>query len=129
MVNKKTAFNSSENQPNFNVEPAIYMDSYAWVGGVVLAVDVSEEKQYVPQIKIEPDAKVVGEVYCTKNLELEGIVNGNVSTDSFIALEDGSVYQNHFYNGEIHSSNLDRSYSGLLLASRTNNKKVMKWLY
>ena len=52
-----------------------------------------------------------------------------VSTDAFIALEDGSVYQNHLYNGQINSLILDESYAGLLLASRENNKKVMKWLY
>jgi len=132
VVNKKAVLSNPENssaQPTFNVKPTIYMDSYSWIGGFVMALDTSEEKQYAPLIKIDPNAKVVGEVYCTKNLELEGQVTGNVSTDAFIALEDGSVYQNHLYNGVINSTHLDDSYAGLLLASREQNKKVMKWLY
>jgi hypothetical protein len=68
-------------------------------------------------------------VYCTKNLELNGRVRGNVTTDGFIALENGSIYQNHLYNGIINSKDLAKSYAGLLLASREQNKKVIKWLY
>jgi len=132
VVKKKPQSLASEKQnaqPNFNTKPAIYLDSYTWVGGFVLALDDSTEQQYAPQIKIDPDARVVGEVYCTKNLELKGSVTGNVSTDAFIALEDGSVYQNHLYNGQINSTHLNGSYAGLLLASREQHKKVMKWLY
>ena len=105
------------------------MDSYAWVGGFVMALDTSTAPQYAPQIKMDDNAKVVGEVYCTKNLELKGVVTGSVATDAFIALEDGSVYQNHLYNGHINSTRLNKSYAGLLLASREDHKKVMKWLY
>lgn len=132
VVNKKPVFVDVENpevKQKFNIKPAIYLDSYAWVGGVVIALENSKEQQYTPQIKMDINSKVVGEVYCTKNLELEGRVTGSVATDAFIALEDGSVFQNHLYNGEINSTNLNMSYAGLLLASRENNKKVMKWLY
>lgn len=132
VVHKKPTFINAKDktaQPAFNTKPSIYLDSYAWVGGFVMALDASEDQQYTPQIKIDLNAKVVGEVYCTKNLELKGIVTGNVTTDAFIALEDGSVYQNHLYNGVINSTTLNKSYAGLLLASREQNKKVMKWLY
>jgi len=132
VVNKKQVFPSTDESNKkqvFNVKPSIYLDSYAWVGGFILALDSSKEQQYAPQIKIDPDARLVGEIYCTKNLELKGRVTGSVMTDAFIALEDGSVYQNHFYNGQINSMNLDASYAGLLLASREQDKKVMKWLY
>jgi len=132
VVNKKQALLSqddSNTKQTFSIKPSIYLDSYAWVGGFILAFDSSKEQQYAPQIKIDSDARVVGEVYCTKNLELKGRVTGSVMTNAFIALEDGSVYQNHLYNGQINSLNLDESYSGLLLASREQDKKVMKWLY
>lgn len=132
VVNKKPVFVDATNpdtKPTFNTKPAIYMDSYAWVGGFVMVLDDSAAQQYAPQIKLDDNAKVVGEVYCTKNLELKGVVTGSVATDAFIALEDGSVYQNHLYNGSINSTSLNKSYAGLLLASREDNKKVMKWLY
>lgn len=132
VVLKKPSFVSQKNANStkgLNTKPAIYLDTYSWVGGTVIALDNSKEQQYAPQIKIEANAKVVGEIYCTKNLELKGSVEGNVTTNGFIALEDGSVYQNHLYNGIINSKSLDESYVGLLLASREQNKRVMKWLY
>ena len=132
VVNKKEEDNSgSEDGANqfVPIVPSIYIDSYAWVGGVVLVNEKTTEQQYSPQIKIEENAKIVGEVYCTKNLELKGRVNGSVITDSFIAMENGSVYQNHLYNGQINNQTIDTSYSGLLLADPEQSKKVMKWLY
>ena len=132
VVNKKqrpSAQDTAEPQGLFQTKPSIYLDSYAWVGGFVMALDGSQEPQYGPQIKIDRDARVVGEVYCTKNLELKGRVTGNVTTDAFIALEDGSIYQNHLYDGQINSRDMDPSYAGLLLASREQQKKLMKWLY
>lgn len=132
VVRKKPVYVDPENpkeKTKFNVKPAIYLDSYAKVRGVLMTLDENTEQQYFPQIKMDIESKVIGEIYCSKNLELKGRVNGAVATDAFIALEDGSVYQNHLYNGTINSNNLDASYAGLLLASREQNKKVMKWLY
>lgn len=132
IVRKKPEATPSGNTPGaprVNMKPAIYLDAYAKVRGMVVALDDSEAPQYAPQIKMDMESKVIGEVYCTKNLELKGRVNGAVATDGFIALEDGSVYQNHLYNGRINSGNLDGSYAGLLLQTRERNKKVMKWLY
>ena len=128
VVKKKAVFVDPEKK-NFNLKPSIYLDAYAKVRGMVIALDDSKDPQYGPQIKLDSESKVIGEVYCTKNLELKGRVNGAVITDSFIALADGSIYQNHLYNGTINSGNLDESYAGLMLASREQNKKVMKWLY
>lgn len=132
VVKKKKVFVDLENpetKQKFNVRPAIYLDSYAKIRGVLMTLDENTEQQYFPQIKLDTESKVIGEVYCSKNLELKGRVNGSVATDAFIALEDGSVYQNHLYNGTINSTTLDGSYAGILLEARERNKKVMKWLY
>ncbi len=129
LVVKKKSIPFDSKNPMSNIKPAIYLDSYAKVRGMLMTLDENKKQQYVPQIKMDTESKVIGEVYCSKNLELKGRVNGAVATDAFIALEDGSVYQNHLYNGTINSNNLDESYAGILLASRENIKKVMKWLY
>lgn len=132
VVNKKPNVireEGTETKPIRNDQPRIYVDSYAEIRGVVLVLEEAKEQQFFPQIKIDDNAKVIGELYCTKNLELKGRVNGSVSTDAFIALENGSIYQNHLYNGIINSTNLSKSYAGLFLRGRERNKKVMKWLY
>ncbi|MEO1012828.1 MAG: hypothetical protein AAFX53_16125 [Bacteroidota bacterium] len=112
-----------------NGSPAIFLDSQTQLRGVLMVLEDAEERQYYPQIHIAENSLVTGEVYCTKSLELKGQVNGSVTTDSFIALENGNVYQNHLFNGIINSHNLSPSYTGLLMTGRDRNKKIMKWLY
>ncbi|SNR80586.1 hypothetical protein SAMN04488009_0164 [Maribacter sedimenticola] len=131
LVNKKYAVAAVEQkgQSQFNQISSIYLDSNTNVSGMVMVLDEAKIKQYIPELKIEKNTIVNGEVYCTKNVELKGTINGMVSTDGFIALENGTVYQNHIYNGTINSENLSYTYTGILLASREGNKKVMKWLY
>lgn len=132
IVKKKPVLSDPQNvsaNQDFNVKPSIYLDSYTKVRGMVVTLDENEQPEYTPQIKMDAESKVIGEVYCNKNLELKGRVNGAVTTDAFIAMEDGKVYLNHLYDGTINSTKLDESYAGLLLASRENKKKIMKWLY
>ncbi len=128
-----TALVVKENPKNVGIanedsEPKLFVDANTTVKGMVLYLDDSEEPSYFPQVKISKNATVYGEIYCTKNLELKGRVNGNVTTAGFIAMENGSIYQNHLYNGKINSSYLSEEYAGLLLGEE-HPKKVMKWLY
>lgn len=130
IVKKKPAVKIEEEASQIvDNSPSIYMDSYAEVKGIVAVLEEAQEQQFFPQIKIDRDAKIIGEVYCTGNLELKGRINGNVITDSFIALENGSIYQNHLYNGTINSHNLSNVYAGLALNKGEQSKQIMKWLY
>ena len=132
VVNKKSVLMQDESKPTnrpLAPKPIIYMDSYAEVKGVVITLEETSEPQFYPQLKIDRDAKITGEVYCSGNMELKGRINGSVITDSFIALENGSIYQNHLYNGSINSTNLPDFYTGLALNKGEQVKKVMKWLY
>ena len=94
----------------------------------MIYLEETEANYYAPQIKLEENASVLGEIYCSKNLELRGMVSGHVSTDAFIAMENGSIYQNHLYNGSINSSGLPLEYAGLLSAN-LEVKNIAKWLY
>ncbi len=88
---------------------------------------MSGTKNYKSQLFIDENATIVGEVYCNKNLELLGSVNGTIYTASFVANQSGSVYQNHIYNGTVEVNKLPEEYSGLILEG--TNKSVSKWLY
>lgn len=109
-------------------EAKLFIDTGAVINGTVIYLDTSEEQTYAPQIKISEKALIRGEVYCSENLELKGTVIGNVTTNGFIALENGSIYQNHLYNGHIDSSQLPEGYVGLGVGGN-RSKAVMKWLY
>lgn len=96
--------------------------------GTVVYLDGSEGPRYAPQVRLSEGSLVIGEVYCQGSLELEGKVVGTVTTSAFVALKNGSIYQNHLYNGEINSSLLAPEYVGLFIGD-VQHKGVMKWLY
>lgn len=98
------------------------------VKGVVMYLGESSEQLFYPQIHISEKATIIGEVYCTQNLELKGDVLGSVSTRSFMALENGSIYQNHLFNGVIDSSKLPLEYSGIVY-EYGKEKTIVQWLY
>nr|WP_299214000.1 hypothetical protein [uncultured Allomuricauda sp.] len=112
--------------PKEQREANIKIEKGAMVKGIVAYFENSEEGIYFPQIAVAENASVLGEIYCEKNLELKGDVIGNVTTDAFMAMENGSVYQNHLFNGTINASLLPMEYAGLLL---NKEKTVAKWLY
>ncbi|MBT3547855.1 MAG: hypothetical protein HN487_09230 [Flavobacterium sp.] len=104
----------------------IKIDNKAMVKGPVLFYSNDKKNGYGTQILIEENAQVIGEVYCTKNLELRGKVAGVVYTNNFIAKQAGSVYSNHLYNAVINSSNISEKYNGLFIDAE--NKQVAKWV-
>ena len=114
-----------ENPANDN---GIIVGTNALIKGMVVYVNGSERPSYMPQIKIASGSLVQGEIYCNGNLELKGTVHGGIITDAFISLENGSIYQNHLYDGIINSSLLQPEYLGLTMED-AQHKGVMKWLY
>ncbi|MGW9686751.1 hypothetical protein [Flagellimonas sp. 2504JD1-5] len=107
-------------------QPNIEIGSETMLKGIVAYFEKTEENQFFPQVVISKKASVYGEVFCEKNLELKGDVFGNVTTNAFMAMENGSVYQNHLFGGTINTDFLPQQYVGLLL---NKEKAVAKWLY
>jgi cytoskeletal protein CcmA (bactofilin family) len=120
---------SSSNQQNKVTDKInqIVVNENTTIKGIVAFLTNTKQTNYKPQILLEKNAIVSGEVYCEKNFELKGTVNGMIYTDSFVATQFGSVYINHIFNGTIIESNLPKQYSGLQLPSTKN--KVVKWVY
>lgn len=108
---------------------SIFIDDYSVIKGVVIYISTPKAQinNYNPQIEIKENATVIGEVYCSENLELKGRVYGSVFTNNFIAKQSGSVYQNHIYNGGIMVNNLPQEYIGL--SFNDSKKGILKWLY
>ncbi|MEM9650386.1 MAG: hypothetical protein AAF969_18075, partial [Bacteroidota bacterium] len=123
---------SEKNKPDFDLEDKaanILIGPNADIRGTVIYKSKSEKAHpYKPHIKIEANATVTGMIHCSDNLELKGNVAGSVTTAGFIALENGSSYQNHLYNGSINSRLLPFEYAGILYQNDPLNQ-VSQWLY
>ncbi|WP_350284661.1 hypothetical protein [uncultured Croceitalea sp.] len=99
------------------------------VKGTVIYKGGSRERTFYPQVKVHQKAVVIGQLYCEKTLELKGEVVGSAYTNGFMAIENGSIYQNHIYNATIQRAPLNAQFAGLGLERYTTEKKVMTWLY
>lgn len=121
--NSGSALSKVEQKPNITFQENTIFN------GVVMYLSKSEAQFFYPQIKIESNTEIIGEVYCEKALELEGLVTGCVSTSQFMALANGSIYQNHLYNGQINRPFLSDAYSGMLFNYEESKKSIVKWLY
>ncbi|MEM8765267.1 MAG: hypothetical protein AAGD88_15720 [Bacteroidota bacterium] len=107
----------------------IHIGKNSTVRGIACYLESHSAKMPLfPNISIAENALMMGEIYNQGALELKGRVEGSVSTTSFIAMEQGAIYQNHLYNGQIDINSLPNSYTGLLYANESPNA-VMKWLY
>ena len=114
---------------NKNQVPNIFVDSKTLFKGIIAYLGTAQEQQFSPQIKINDNSTIWGELYCEQNLELKGEVIGSVTTNAFMALEGGSIYQNHLYNGKINSRLLPPQYVGFILEGENEKKEICKWLY
>ncbi len=115
-------------EPNLEQQNKISIDENSTIKGVVVYQGQPKTNNYKPQMVLEYNAEVVGEIYCNQNLELKGNVYGSVFTSNFIANQFGSVYQNHIYNATINVNELPQEYVGLTF-NNTKRKGVLKWLY
>lgn len=119
--------NTGERSGEQHDENAITLGKRTIVEGVLLNIREEEEFNFTPQIVVDESAVVKGEVYCQGNLELKGKVSGTVYTRKFIARQNGSVYQNHIYNGQIIAGELPEQYVGLQFDKQPSG--IAKWVY
>ncbi|MCF6318179.1 MAG: hypothetical protein L3J83_02705 [Proteobacteria bacterium] len=118
---------STENEASQSLDYIISIDKGSVIKGVVVFLGNPKPNNYKPQIVIEEGATIKGEVYCNQNMELKGGVFGSVFANNFVALQSGSIYQNHMYNAKILIDELPQEYVGLPIEN--SNKGVLKWLY
>jgi len=120
----------TEKVENSNAQQAaLYVDENTYIGGALVYLNNKRIPTTQPQVLIEAKAIIYGEIYCEKNLELKGEIHGSVYTDAFVARANGSIYQNHLFNGIIRSTKLPPEYAGLQLEFRNTSKAIGKWLY
>lgn len=124
---KEVVFQQSQSQQLQITSPIISVGEGSIIKGVVAYLGQANNNNYSPQVVVEENANVIGEVYCNVNVELKGTVSGTVFTSNFVANQSGSIYQNHIYNGRIIVDELPQEYVGLEFED--SKKEVMKWLY
>ena len=124
VVNKKRNPIQSTAKDN---EPAILLSKGSKVYGPMLFLGNDAGNTFFPQVVLEDNSRLYGELYCEQNLELRGEVYGSAYVGNLIVQEAGSIYRNHLYNGIIDTSKLPESYAGHIVNSE--EKTIVQWLY
>lgn len=107
-------------------EIPIHISKNSEVRGMLVYYSDNKTSNYKPQIQIDEESTISGEVYCSKNLELQGTVFGSVYTNNFIVKKSGGVYINHLYNGVVNATELPIQYAGIQINEEANS--VAKWV-
>lgn len=128
VLSEKETITSEPENPDTTDQNGIITEDNSTIKGVVVYLGQPKTNNYKSQVVLESNSQVLGEVYCSQNLELKGTVLGSVFTSNFIANQFGSVYQNYLYNASINANGLSNNYVGLTF-NKTKQKGVIKWLY
>lgn len=118
--------NTMPNNKKQKEEPKITIKKNTAIKGMLVFKSNNIGVNYNAQISIQENVNITGEVYCSKNLELQGSVFGAVYTSNFIVKKSGGIYSNHLYNGAINSKKLPKQYAGLQINKASN--AVAKWV-
>lgn len=113
---------------NKKTPPNMILDKGSTIRGMMVYQTKNEEAKSIANIHLAEKAMLIGSMLCQGNLELKGSVLGSVATHGFIALENGSAYQNHLFNGTIDFSALPQEFAGLPYQNEQPNN-IVKWLY
>lgn len=124
----------ANNQSNANVDNRINNDIITIGertvinGAIIYQSDLTSNKSYPkPNIWLQKEAILNGQIFNSHYTELDGTVNGSVYTKNFMSRKRGSTYINHIYDGTINSNALNAHFVGLELID--TQKDIIKWLY
>ncbi|MDP2060828.1 MAG: hypothetical protein Q8J97_13885, partial [Flavobacteriaceae bacterium] len=84
----------------------IFISKGTVIKGVLMYVGDDGQDLFLPQIELDENSTLFGQIYCTKNIELKGTVYGSIYADSFIALQNGYIFKNHLLDATINSKQL-----------------------
>ena len=122
---------SSSIRPDAYILPVEIKDQTIIEGSVIYFPLTSPDESTFTQIhlKTHPKTTIRGEVYCQGNYDFQGTVRGSLYAHRFVAQQEGSLYINHIYDGQILRDSIPQ-YAGLPFENkgRTSNA-VAKWMY
>lgn len=111
----------------FMSKPKIEIGKSTIFQGNIIYLDLSKDSKSKNDIRIVEDVLIEGTVYCEGYTELSGIVVGSVLSSYFVANQEGSIYINHIYNGQVLTNKSNPEICGILYEHGIN--KIASWLY
>lgn len=81
-----------------------------------------------PVIRMEAGSKIEGVLFSDGPLQLQGAVEGSVTTRSFLLRQAGRNYYNYLLNASINLNQRSPFFVSSFLSAKTEAKEIVKWL-
>lgn len=118
---------SIKEEDGFVSKPKIEIRNAAIFQGNIIYLDSYKDSKSKIDVHIEEDALIEGTIYCEGYTELSGTVVGSVLTSYFVANQEGSIYINHIYNGQVLTNISNPEICGVPFENQFS--KIASWLY
>lgn len=118
---------STKEEDGFVSKPKIEIRNSAVFQGNIIYLDSYKDSKSKIDVHIEEDALIEGTIYCEGYTELSGTVVGSVLTSYFVANQEGSIYINHIYNGQVLTNISNPEICGVPFENQFS--KIASWLY
>ncbi len=99
------------------------------VTGAVWQWNEVSNESYPPEMTIEKDAIIRGQVYCPGRLLHKGTVIGSLITNLFTLKTNYAYYENYMFNATIDAEKLPLTFACLPLIFEYKEKQFIDWLY
>lgn len=98
------------------------------IKGVVLLVDENTLQTNISKIAIGEKGELMGYIYSSELVELNGDVIGGVYCKNFMLKTPSSIYQNHLMDVKIDRENLPKDFVGVALIDDIINHQIIRWV-
>lgn len=99
------------------------------VTGAVWQWNEVSNESYPPEMTIEKDAIIRGQVFCPGRLLHKGTVIGSLITNLFTLKTNYAYYENYMFNATIDAEKLPLTFACLPLILEYKEKQFIDWLY
>lgn len=118
---------------SISMAPAIGNDSHcairkgAMVNGLLVSYSEKKQKTNNVNVTVAEGATVRGMVYTEDNLEIRGVVQGQVFCNRFLLKTGSGVYENHLLDGKIDRSKVGQPLVGMDMVNEESEVLPVKW--
>jgi hypothetical protein len=134
ITGKNCSFTYPSNLVLLNKEPSfkkaiLKLGEGSKIEGALVTNIVWTDRRYKPDLFVEENTSVHGQIYSNGSLQLKGNVYGTVFCDEFILRKPSAIYINHLLDIEIDISKLHADFVGVNFTKNTRPLKIAKKLF
>ncbi|MBI2281700.1 MAG: hypothetical protein HYU68_13575 [Bacteroidetes bacterium] len=110
------------------VQRKIVIGKQVKIKGVVFLVDENTIQTNLSKVAIGEKSEIMGYIYSSELLELNGDVIGGVYCKNFMLKTPSSIYHNHLMDVKIDRENLPKDFVGVALIKDIINHQTIRWV-